>query len=72
MSRSERPIVFPGIEPFGHGMLDVGDSQQIYSPLETAWRLHANWRSSRLEIVEDAGHGGEAMLERIVAATSDD
>jgi hypothetical protein len=30
MSRSERPIVFPNIEPLEAGMLDVGDSQQIH------------------------------------------
>ncbi len=48
-----------------HGRYDVS------SPLETAWRLRANWRSSRLEIIEDAGHGGEAMLDRIVSAIND-
>lgn len=46
-----------------HGRYDVS------SPLETAWRLHENWKGSRLEIVEDAGHGGQTMLERIIEAT---
>ncbi len=49
-----------------HGRYDVS------SPLETAWHLHTNWRSSRLEIVEDAGHGGEAMLARIVDSVNDE
>jgi proline iminopeptidase len=47
-----------------HGRYDIS------SPLETAWRLHQNWSGSRLEIIENAGHGGQAMLERIVAATN--
>jgi proline iminopeptidase len=33
-----------------HGRLDVS------GPLETAWRLHRAWTTSRLEIVDDAGH----------------
>lgn len=45
-----------------HGRYDIS------SPLETAWRLHAAWPESRLEIVDDAGHGGGSMSERIVAA----
>jgi proline iminopeptidase len=47
-----------------HGRYDVS------SPLEVAWRLHRNWKGSRLEIVEDTGHGGQAMLERIIEATN--
>lgn len=47
-----------------HGRYDVS------SPLEIAWRLHRNWKGSRLETIEDAGHGGQAMLARIVEATN--
>ncbi len=47
-----------------HGRHDIS------SPLETAWRLHKNWRGSRLNIVEDAGHGGQPMLESIVDAVN--
>jgi proline iminopeptidase len=45
-----------------HGRHDMS------SPLETAWRLHKNWRGSSLKITEDAGHGGQPMLESIVDA----
>lgn len=45
-----------------HGRHDIS------SPLETAWRLHKNWRGSSLKITEDAGHGGQPMLESIVDA----
>lgn len=35
-----------------HGRYDVS------SPLETAWKLSQAWRSSRLHVLDDAGHGG--------------
>ncbi|MGA7355966.1 MAG: hypothetical protein WBW76_11100, partial [Candidatus Cybelea sp.] len=45
-----------------HGRYDIS------SPLETAWRLHQAWRGSALEIIDDAGHGGGAMPDRIIEA----
>jgi len=45
-----------------HGRYDIS------SPLETAWRLHKAWQGSILQIIDDAGHGGGAMPESIVAA----
>lgn len=45
-----------------HGRYDVS------SPLQTAWELHARWPRSRLEIVDDAGHGGGSLSQRIIAA----
>lgn len=45
-----------------HGRYDIS------SPLETAWRLHKKWRSSELQVVDDAGHGGGSMSEALVAA----
>ena len=45
-----------------HGRYDVS------SPLETAWRLSKAWRASRLEVLDDAGHGGASLLDRIAAA----
>jgi proline iminopeptidase len=30
MARSQQPTIFPDIDPFEQGMLDVGDLQQIY------------------------------------------
>jgi len=45
-----------------HGRYDIS------SPLETAWRLHKAWQGSVLQIIDDAGHGGGAMPQSIVAA----
>ncbi len=47
-----------------HGRYDIS------SPLETVWRLHHAWRSSVLDIIDEAGHGGGTMAERIVEATN--
>jgi proline iminopeptidase len=44
-----------------HGRSDVS------SPLEVPWQLSQRWRSSRLTIIDDAGHGGE----HLVTATMD-
>ena len=35
-----------------HGRYDVS------SPLDTVWRLARNWTTSRLRVLDDAGHGG--------------
>jgi proline iminopeptidase len=35
-----------------HGRYDVS------SPLETAWRLSQRWSTARLQVLDDAGHGG--------------
>ncbi|HEY3675216.1 MAG TPA: prolyl aminopeptidase [Candidatus Tumulicola sp.] len=45
-----------------HGRHDIS------SPVETAWRLHRQWRGSQLHILNDAGHGGGSMTKRIVEA----
>jgi proline iminopeptidase len=46
-----------------HGRYDVS------GPLETAWRLSQRWRTSRLHVIEDAGHGdSDAFLAAIVDA----
>jgi len=46
-----------------HGRYDVS------SPLETAWRLSKNWTTSKLRVIDDAGHGGgEAFIDAIVDA----
>lgn len=39
-----------------HGRFDVS------SPLETAWQLSKRWRTSRLHVLDDAGHGGGGTL----------
>ena len=39
-----------------HGRYDVS------SPLETAWRLSQRWTTSRLQVLDDAGHGGGDSL----------
>jgi proline iminopeptidase len=45
-----RLIGIPGI--LIHGRFDVS------APLETAWRLAKRWTTSRLLVLDDAGHGG--------------
>ena len=46
-----------------HGRYDVSN------PLETAWRLSQRWRTSRLHVLDDAGHGGgDSLLSAIVGA----
>jgi proline iminopeptidase len=47
-----------------HGRYDIS------SPLETAWRLHRAWRGSELCVIDDAGHGGGTMAERIAEVMS--
>lgn len=38
-----------------HGRYDVS------SPLETAWRLSQRWVGSELQVLDEAGHGGETV-----------
>ncbi|MQA02836.1 MAG: prolyl aminopeptidase [Streptosporangiales bacterium] len=45
-----------------HGRHDVS------SPLDTAWRLHQAWPTSRLVVVGDAGHGGGGFSGALLAA----
>jgi proline iminopeptidase len=47
-----------------HGRYDVS------SPLETAWRLSQRWTTSRLHILDDAGHGGGSFSTAVTAALS--
>ena len=49
-----------------HGRYDVS------SPLETAWRLSQSWATSRLSVMEGAGHGGgDTLLTLIDDALAD-
>ncbi len=46
-----------------HGRYDVS------SPLDTAWRLSQRWSSSKLHVLDDAGHGGgESFIRTVVGA----
>jgi proline iminopeptidase len=45
-----------------HGRYDVS------GPLDTAWQLHRAWPSSRLVVLDDAGHGGGSFTSELVAA----
>jgi proline iminopeptidase len=48
-----------------HGRYDVS------GPLETAWRLSQAWSTSRLKVIDDAGHGGsDAFSTAITDALS--
>src|SRR5262249_20797637 len=45
-----------------HGRHDVS------SPLETAWRLAQAWSTSTPIVLDDAGHGGDAVAAAVVGA----
>jgi proline iminopeptidase len=45
-----------------HGRLDVS------GPLATAWTLHKAWPASELIVIDDEGHGGDLMIEALIAA----
>lgn len=44
-----------------HGRYDVS------SPLDTAWRLSKKWVTSRLRVLDDAGHGGSESFGDAIA-----
>jgi proline iminopeptidase len=46
-----------------HGRFDVS------GPLSTAWQLHKRWTTTRLHILEDAGHGGGNEFMPLVIRT---
>jgi proline iminopeptidase len=49
-----------------HGRYDVS------SPLRTAWLLSRRWTSSRLRVLDDAGHGGgDTFLQAVVDALNE-
>jgi proline iminopeptidase len=39
-----------------HGRLDIS------SPLDAPWRIHQAWSGSQLIVIDDEGHGGDAMM----------
>jgi proline iminopeptidase len=46
-----------------HGRYDVS------SPLETAWQLNQRWSTSRLQVLDDMGHGGgDSFIDAVVGA----
>lgn len=46
-----------------HGRFDVS------GPLVTAWQLHKRWTTSKLHILDDAGHGGGTQFIPLVVNT---
>lgn len=48
-----------------HGRFDVS------SPLETPWQLSRRWSTSRLQILDDAGHGGASLPGAVVGALNE-
>lgn len=55
LSRAHQLVGIPGV--LVHGRRDIS------GPALTAWRLHRAWPGSRLEIVEEEGHGGQRGAE---------
>ncbi len=50
------------------GMLICG-KYDVSGPLETAWRISQIWTTSRLEVIDDSGHGGgDAFLSAVIEA----
>ncbi|MGH4000234.1 MAG: alpha/beta fold hydrolase, partial [Pseudonocardiaceae bacterium] len=45
-----------------HGRYDVS------GPLNTPWALHRAWPSSRLVVLDDAGHGGGSFTSELITA----
>jgi proline iminopeptidase len=45
-----------------HGRYDVS------SPLGTAWQLHRTWPTSKLGVLDDAGHGGGSFTSELIGA----
>jgi proline iminopeptidase len=43
-----------------HGRLDVS------SPLETPWMLSTRWDTGRLRILDNAGHGGDSLIDAVL------
>jgi proline iminopeptidase len=44
----------------------------VSGPLDTAWRLSQAWSTCRLEVIDDAGHGGgDAFLAAVIDALSE-
>jgi proline iminopeptidase len=43
-----------------HGRFDLS------SPLETAWRLAGEWRTSQLRVIDDGGHGGSGRFSAAI------
>jgi proline iminopeptidase len=45
-----------------HGRFDVS------GPLITAWRLSQRWTTCRLQVLDDAGHGGSSFVPAVIDA----
>lgn len=62
LERMDRLAGIPGV--LIHGRRDVS------GPAVTAWEVHRRWPGSELIVVEEDGHGGEAMVEEWTAANT--
>jgi proline iminopeptidase len=43
---------------------------RLSSPLDNPWRINRAWPDSQLIVIDDEGHGGEAMMhtwQRVLA-----
>jgi proline iminopeptidase len=62
LAHIDRIAHIPGV--LIHGRLDVS------GPLYVAWNLHKRWPKSKLVVVDDEGHGGDAMIDELVRAVA--
>jgi proline iminopeptidase len=63
-----RAILNRAAELAGIPVVLIHGRHDVSSPLITAWRLHHTLPDSRLVIVEQEGHGGLQMMERMTEA----
>ena len=79
--------LYPPIEPYDRGMLDVSDGNSVYwetrrgilvngrfdfqALIANAWTLSGLWPRAELVIVDDAGHETNADLDGALVRASD-
>ena len=50
----------------------INGRYDVSGPLVTAWKLHKRWATSKLHILDDAGHGGGKDFVPLVLSALDE